>query len=73
MSGISEIDIRDFNRLNVKQARSKLDKAVGDPDVLTYGQMDAIAFMEDFLSQIEKLQNKALKQVPILFKRKESK
>lgn len=73
MSGISEIDIRDFNRLNVKQARIKLDKAVGDPDVLTYGQMDAIAFMEDFLSQIEKLQNKALKQVPILFKRKESK
>lgn len=73
MSGISEIDIRDFNRLNVKQARIKLDKAVGDPDVITYGQMDAIAFMEDFLSQIEKLQNKALKQVPILFKRKESK
>lgn len=73
MSGISEIDIRDFNRLNVKQARIKLDKAVGDPDVLTYGQMDAIAFMEDFLSQIEKLQNKALKQVPVLFKRKESK
>lgn len=73
MSGISEIDIRDFNRLNVKQARIKLDKAVGDPDILTYGQMDAIAFMEDFLSQIEKLQNKALKQVPILFKRKESK
>lgn len=73
MSGISEIDIRDFNRLNVRQARIKLDKAVGDPDILTYGQMDAIAFMEDFLSQIEKLQNQALKQVPALFKRKESK
>jgi hypothetical protein len=73
MSGISEIDIRDFNRLNVRQARIKLDKAVGDPDILTYGQMDAIAFMEDFLSQIEKLQNQALKQVPVLFKRKESK
>lgn len=73
MSGISEIDIRDFNHLNVRQARIKLDKAVGDPDILTYGQMDAIAFMEDFLSQIEKLQNQALKQVPVLFKRKESK
>lgn len=73
MSGISEIDIRDFNRLNVRQARIKLDKAVGDPDFLTYGQMDAIAYMEDFISQIEKLQNQALKQVPVLFKRKESK
>jgi len=73
MSSISEVDIRDFQRLNVRQARIKLDKAVGDPDVLTYGQMDAIAFMEDFLSQIEKLQNKAMKQVPSLFKHKESK
>lgn len=73
MSAISEIDIRDFNRLNVRQARIKLDKAVGDPDILTYGQIDAIAYMEDFISQIEKLQSQALKQVPVLFKRKESK
>lgn len=73
MSGISEVDIRDFKNLNIRQARLKLDKAVGEPDFLTYGQMDAIAFLEEFFSQIEKMQNKALKQVPTLFKRKEQK
>lgn len=69
MSGISEIDIRDFRSLDIKQARHKLDKAVGE-EVKTYAQHEAVIYLENFFDQLEKAQTQIIKQVPALFKPK---
>lgn len=70
MSGLSEIDIRDFKDLDVRQARVNLDKTVGHSTLSVY-QEAAHNELKAFLSHLEEIQRNTYKQIPSLFKPKE--
>lgn len=65
---ISEIDIRDWEKLDVKAARDSLgDLSAGiHSDVF----LDDFNNVLSFINQVELLQRKYVKQVPALFKGK---
>ena len=70
MSGLSEIDIRDFKELDIRQARVNLDQAVGHCPMSICQQL-ARNELKVFLSQIEGIQRNTYRQIPSLFKPKE--
>lgn len=60
MSGISEIDIKDFERIDVKEIRKVINDAEVSPDLFY--------LLNEWCSIIEGIQHKLSPQVAALFK-----
>ena len=58
---ISEVDIRDWDKIDVKAARDQLDHVSAN----TGFYMNEI---DNFITQVELIQKKQVKQIPALFK-----
>lgn len=60
---INEIDIRDWDKIDVEAARQELESTQGQ-----YGV--GFQYLWDFIDQVELIQKKQVKQVAALFKEK---